>query len=168
MADRPRTQVSHDSSYRDGIANGCRSEGFPGWRNHGPTSSLEAPVSQQYVSGDDDGPRVHMLDNPVVCRIKSVIYYHARDEWVARYPDWTVRDNGDVHVISPRDLVDFVLDRTGVSIDQNLRHSRDVASIVPNMKALLKRRLRSANMRSTLYREAAAADGSLSQSAAAC
>ena len=64
------------------------------------------------------------LGDPVVGRVERVGDDDPLDQRMRRHPQPGVADDPDRHLVPPRDLVDLVLDRAGVGVDQDDRRRR--------------------------------------------
>ena len=84
---------------------------------------LEAAARERNISGDHDVVRLHVLDNPVICRIEPVIYnFEGNPSFIGNsHPG--VGHQCDIKVISCCDAVHLRFDRARISIDKDMQQT---------------------------------------------
>ena len=111
-------QVCHDRPRRDRSADAGGGEGLAVVADDG-RALLQAAVGEEDVAGDDHRPRIRLLDDPVVGRVELVADHHPINQHMIRHAHPHIADHADRHLAPPGDLVDLVLDGTGVGVDQD-------------------------------------------------
>jgi hypothetical protein len=75
-------------------------------------------VRKQYVGGDHHAARACLLRNPVIRRIETVRHNDPGDQRMVGHTKARIADQYHGHIPAPGDLVNLLLHRTRIGIDQ--------------------------------------------------
>jgi hypothetical protein len=75
--------------------------------------------AEQNVARHHHVARACGLGDPVVRRVKAIANHDPRNQWMIWHPQMAVADDDHRYPAPPRDLIDLVLYRAGVGIDQD-------------------------------------------------
>jgi hypothetical protein len=84
---------------------------------------FQAAGRQRNVSRDDDIVRDDACDDPIVGRVEAAVDDHQFEPVGLGNPHDRVRDQRDGVLVSLRNAIDFLLHRTGIGVDEDLRHA---------------------------------------------
>jgi glycosyltransferase involved in cell wall biosynthesis len=138
----PGAKVGHDRPGRDRRSDRRGGEELAVGPDHG-RSGLQAAVGKQYVSSDHDRSRPGPFGDPVVRRVEAGPDDHPLDERMRRHPKMRVADDLHFGPVAESDLVDLLLHRAGVGVDEDegrVAHGRSAVSPRPARSAAAPRR----------------------------
>ena len=116
-------QICHDGAGGKGCADGVFSERTPARAEHN-RASLQATISQRNIGGNRDAVWCGLFGDIIIGGVETVadeFEGKQRMVWHA-YP--AIGDEQDGHIVAHGDLINFILNRTGIAIDQYLRGLR--------------------------------------------
>lgn len=82
---------------------------------------FQATARQWNIAGDDDVVRLHMLDNPIICRVESVADNLEGDSRTVRNPHPGIGHQGDRETITTGDAIHLRLHRTRIRINKDVQ-----------------------------------------------
>lgn len=90
-------------------------------------SLLQAPAGERDIGGDHNIVGLDVRDNPVVGRIGTGTHNLKHDVRLAGNAHPGVGDQRDIQAVTAGDAIDFLLDRTGIGIDEDMQHTEDLS-----------------------------------------
>ena len=106
---------------RKSVADIVLGESSAGWTDR-VCSRTDAAARERNVVGDDDVLGLYMLRDPVISDVQSLPNHFESDPRLSRNSHPGIRHQGDTESAAPGDTVNLFLDRTGISIDQDVQH----------------------------------------------
>ena len=99
---------------------------------------LQAAAGKRNVRGDHDVVRLHVFNNPIICRVESALYNLEGNPSFIGNTHPRVGHQGDIKAISACDAVHFLFYRAGISINKDVQQTKiltitpDLVQVTPN------------------------------------
>jgi len=93
---------------------------------------FQAAARKRNIRGDHDVVQLHMIDNPIIGSVETVLYNFKCNPLFIRYPHPGVGHQSDIKTISARNAIHLLFDRTRISIYKDVQQTKLLT--IPRMR----------------------------------